>query len=72
MKLTTKFKVACKARKKWQRSLPRLDKIIGNVKLSIELLDNLEEHRDLSLEEWNFREILQNKIAIMLCLQKIY
>lgn len=32
----------------------------------------MEEHRDLSLEQWNFREILQKKVADMLCLQKIY
>jgi hypothetical protein len=36
------------------------------------LLDYLEEHRDLSLVEWNFREILQNNIANILGLQKLY
>jgi hypothetical protein len=32
----------------------------------------MEEHRDLSIEEWNFREILQQKVADLLNIQKIY
>jgi hypothetical protein len=32
----------------------------------------MEEHRDLSIEEWNFRDILQQKVADLLNIQKIY
>jgi hypothetical protein len=45
---------------------------VKNIKLLIELIDIMEEHRDLSVEEWNFREILQQKVAELLNIQKIY
>lgn len=35
-------------------------------------MDTLEEHRDLSLQEWNFRNILQNHINALLKQQMIY
>jgi hypothetical protein len=46
--------------------------MVQNIKLLIELVDNMEEHRDLSVEEWNFRDILQQKVAGLLKIQKIY
>jgi exonuclease III len=71
-KLTVKFKIARKALKDWQRSLPKIDKTVSDIKLLIEFIDNIEEHRDLSIEEWNFRDIMQNKVAELLNIQKIY
>jgi hypothetical protein len=38
----------------------------------IEFIDIIEEHRDLSIEEWNFWELLQTKNADLLQIQKIY
>jgi hypothetical protein len=70
--LTAKFKCVRKVLKDWQRSLPKIDITVKNIKLLIELIDNMEEHRDLSIEEWNFREILQQKVADLLNIQKIY
>jgi hypothetical protein len=70
--LTTKFKITRKVLKEWQRSLPKIDKTVGHIKLLIEFIDIIEEHRDLSIEEWNFRELMQTKTADLLQIQKIY
>jgi hypothetical protein len=60
--LTAKFKIARKVLKDWQRSLPKIDKTVRDIKLLIEFIDNIEEQRDLSIEEWNFRDIMQTKL----------
>jgi hypothetical protein len=70
--LTTKFKYTRKVLKEWQRSLPNIDKTVRQIKLLIEFIDIIEEHHDLSIEEWNFRELLQSKNADLLQIQKIY
>jgi hypothetical protein len=70
--LTTKFKIVRKVLKDWQRSLPKIDKTVREIKLLIEFIDNIEEHRDLSIEEWNFKDIMQQKVAELLNIQKIY
>jgi hypothetical protein len=72
MNLTTKFKITKKALKEWQRSLPKIEKTVRDIKLLIEFIDIIEEHRDLSIEEWNFRELMQIKVAELLHIQKIY
>jgi hypothetical protein len=70
--LTAKFKYTRKVLKEWQRSLPKIDKTVRQIKLLIKFIDIIEEHRDLSIEEWNFRELLQTKIVGLLQIQKIY
>jgi thymidylate synthase len=70
--LRAKFKYTRKILKDWQRSLPNIDKTVRQIKLLIEFIDFIEEHRDLSIEEWNFRELLQSKNAELLHIQKIY
>jgi hypothetical protein len=45
---------------------------VRQIKLLIEFIDFIEEHRDLSIEEWNFRELLQSKNVELLQIQKIY
>ena len=40
--------------------------------MTIQFLENLVDHRDLTLEEWNFREILRGKLLHLLELQRIY
>jgi hypothetical protein len=70
--LTAKFKYTRKILKDWQRSLPNIDKTVRQIKLLIEFIDIIEEHRVLSIEEWNFRELLQTKNADLLQIQKIY
>jgi uncharacterized protein YqeY len=49
-----------------------LAKIIDNNKSVIMFLDIIEEYRDLSLEEWNFRKILQEHLENILEQQRIY
>ena len=70
--LTAKFKITRKVLKEWQQSLPKIDKIVGHIKLLIEFTDIIKEHRDLSIEEWNFRELMQTKVVDLLHIQKTY
>lgn len=70
--LTAKFKNLRRVLKAWQRNLSSLSANISNVKLVLSFMELLEEHRDLSLEEWNFKEILSEKLVALLHQQKIY
>jgi hypothetical protein len=67
-----KLKVTRKCIKDWKRSLPKLSKTIANTQMIIQLFDLMEECRDLSLQEWNFRAILQDHLAKLLDFQRIY
>lgn len=58
--------------KEWQKSIPILKTNISNVKNILLFLDILENYRDLTLAEWNFREILKQKLSNLLDQQKIY
>jgi hypothetical protein len=42
------------------------------VKLILPFVEVLEEHRDLFLEEWNFKDILDRNLIHLLHPQKIY
>jgi hypothetical protein len=70
--LSAKFKNLRRVLKAWQLQLSNLKSNIDNVKLIMGLLDVLEEFRDLSVIEWNFRHLLQEKLAILLRQQQIY
>lgn len=70
--LTAKFKSFRVALRSWQSHLSNLKATIGNIKLVISFLDTIEERRDLSVEEWNFREILHSKLSSLLHQQQIY
>jgi hypothetical protein len=70
--LSSKFKNLRRVLKAWKNQLPNLSKTIQNCKDFILLLDNLEEHRDLSLEEWNFRLTVSQQLQSLLNQQKIY
>lgn len=52
--------------------LSNLKENIKNVKLVLSFLEFLEDFRDLSIQEWNFREILSEKLLALLKQQKIY
>jgi hypothetical protein len=58
--------------KAWQSQLPNLPKTIQNCKDIILFLDVLEEHSDLLLEEWNFRNLVSQQLQDLLHLQKNY
>jgi hypothetical protein len=66
MLLTAKFKSLRSNLKSWQSQLSNLKITIANVKLVISFIDAIEEWRDLSIQEWNFREILNQKLSSLL------
>jgi hypothetical protein len=70
--ITAKFKALRGALRNWQSQLSNLKSTIANIKLVISFLDLIEECRDLSLEEWNFRDLLNRKLSDLLHQQNIY
>lgn len=70
--LTAKFKALRGALRSWQAQLSNLNATISNVKVVIAFMDSIEEGRDLSIQEWNFREILHHKLSSLLHQQQIY
>lgn len=63
--LTSKFKNLRKTLKDWSHTLSNLKQTIQRVKL-VGFLSFLEEFRDLSLIEWNFRSILEKRLIALL------
>lgn len=72
MLLTAKFKSLRSALRSLQSQLSNLKVTIANIKLVVSFLDTIEEWRDLTVQEWNFREILDSKLSILLHQQQIY
>ena len=72
MTLSAKYKRLRKTLKEKQASLSNLKNVIQNVKNIIQFIDVLEEFRDLSLPEWNFRAILKEKLHFLLEQQRGY
>jgi hypothetical protein len=70
--LTAKFKFLRNALKTWQSQISNLKITIENIKLVISFLDAIEECRDQTLQEWNFRDILNLKLSSLLHQQMIY
>ena len=70
--ITAKFKNLRRVIRAWQAQLSNLKANIANVKLVLSFLGLLEEFRDLSLQEWNFRHILEQRLISLLKQQKIY
>jgi hypothetical protein len=69
-KLMAKFERARKVLKQWHRNLPIISSSIENIKLIIQFLDIVEEMRDLTLQEWNFHNILIQNLQALLEQQK--
>jgi hypothetical protein len=70
--LSAKFKNLRRVFKAWKAHLPNLAAVIKTTKDVIQWLDIIEETRDLTLEEWNFRDILNSHLIQLLNQQKIY
>jgi hypothetical protein len=70
--VTTNFKNLRKVLKQWKLTLSNLKQNISNVKLVLDFINLLEDFRDLSLAEWNFRVILEEKLISLLQQQKTY
>lgn len=64
--LTAKFKRLRMALKEWKGSISNLKSAITNVKLLLYFFCLIEEFKDLSLPEWNFRAILETKLQTLL------
>jgi hypothetical protein len=71
-KISSKFKILRRILKAWKNQLPNLVKTIQNCKEVILFLDTLEENRDLSLEEWNFRSLVSQQLETLLAQEKAY
>lgn len=70
--LGAKFKNLRRVLKARKKLLPSLEKTITSCKEAILFLDKLEEFRDLSLQEWNARDLLLNHIQSLLGQQRTY
>jgi len=56
----------------WQQNLSGLKRNIENVKTILSLLEIIEESRDLTIAEWNFKEVLKSKLDQLLDQQRTY
>jgi hypothetical protein len=54
---TAKFKHLRASIRRWQKEISSLKQVIDNVKLVLYIFEFLEDYRDLSLEEWNIKNI---------------
>jgi hypothetical protein len=70
--INAKFKNLRRVLRAWKLQLPSLGKTIQNCKEIILFLDIMEEFRDLTVEEWNFRTIISQQLQDLLHQQKIY
>lgn len=70
--ITAKYKNLRKVLKSWQKNLSNLKRNVTNVKTVLSLLEIIEELRDLTLVEWNFKETLIEKLNQLLELQRVY
>jgi hypothetical protein len=64
--LTPKLKSLRRTLRAWQHNFPSLAKTIENNNLVLRFLDILEEFRELSLEELNFRQVVKSNIENLL------
>jgi hypothetical protein len=71
-RLMAKFRSARKVIHGWYKSLPNLAKLIDKVELIIQLMDFIEESRDLTIQEWNFKDVLVHYLQVLLSNQRVY
>lgn len=64
--LTAKFKNLRKVLKAWHKTISNLKLLIQNVKLTLSLMLLIEEFRDLTIPEWNFKLLLKQKLSSLL------
>jgi hypothetical protein len=70
--ITAKFRKLRKALKDWKRNLSSLKLAIQNVMMILTFFLLLEEFRDLSIPEWNFKKLLESKLSSLLRQQRTY
>jgi hypothetical protein len=71
-KIVGKFKNLRRVLRAWQANLPSLAKTIENNKNVLSFIDSMEEFRGLTLEEWNFRKVIQYHLENLLDQQRVY
>jgi hypothetical protein len=71
-KLGAKFKNLRRVLRLWHQQLSNLMAILRNIKVLSFFLDTLEEYRDLSMQEWYFRKIVQDHMINLLEHQRVY
>jgi hypothetical protein len=71
-KLMAKFKNLRKILRCWYAQISNLATTIQNNKMVLNILDTIKEYRDLSLEEWNFRAMVQDNLNGLLEQERIY
>jgi hypothetical protein len=64
--ITTKFKKLRRVLKEWRKSISNLKQNILNAELILSLLTFMEEYRDLTPVEWNFKLLLENNLVSLL------
>lgn len=70
--ITAKFKNLRRVLKEWQSNIFNLKKAINNVKLNLSFVLFIEEFRDLTVAEWNFKVLLEQKLTSLLHQQHMY
>lgn len=63
-KITAKFKKLRRVLRAWQGQLSSLKANIENVKIILQFLEVLEDFRDLTIIEWNFRILLRENMHL--------
>jgi hypothetical protein len=71
-RLMDKFKNLRRILRCWYTQISNLASSIQNNKLVLNFLDTIEEYRDLTLEEWNFRAMVHDNLNNLLEQQRIY
>lgn len=70
--LTAKFKLLRRKLKEWQASKTSLRTLISNTRATLQFIEIMSEYGDLSVEEWNFKELLKEDLLSLLEQQRIY
>jgi hypothetical protein len=58
--------------KRMAKRTTKISQEIKNSKLTIQFIDLIEEHRDLEIQEWNFKKLLQQYLSTLLEWQILY
>jgi len=65
-KITAKLKALRGKLKTWQANFYSLNRKIKDIKLLLSLFETLELLRDLSVAEWNFKNLICDKLILLL------
>jgi hypothetical protein len=71
-RINAKLKNLRRGLKLWAKNIPCIKNLIAKVNETIDLLDIMEEWRDLTTEEWNLRDILKSHVLKLLHNQNVY